>query len=140
MKNLNGNDLIEMGYRPGKWFKDALDHINSTEMNSSELAEYLEQFKSPDPIELFDNPVEFAVNIKAENELEQTNVDSVVGSMDVLMRTPTMVAGAIMPDACPTGPAGTIPVGGVAVAKNAIHPGMHSADICCSVMLSLIHI
>ena len=27
-------------------------------------------------------------------------------------------------------------VGGVAVAKNAIHPGMHSADICCSVMLT----
>ncbi|MEL6209973.1 MAG: RNA-splicing ligase RtcB, partial [Pseudomonadota bacterium] len=31
---------------------------------------------------------------------------------------------------------GTIPVGGVAAARNAIHPGMHSADICCSVMLS----
>jgi RNA-splicing ligase RtcB len=41
-----------------------------------------------------------------------------------------------MPDACPTGKPGVIPVGGVAVAKNAIHPGMHSADICCSVMLT----
>ncbi len=136
MKNLNGNDLIEMGYRPGKWFKEALDHINSNEMNANELAIYLEQFKTPDPIELLEKPVEFAINIKAENELEQTNVDSVIGSMDVLMKTPTMVAGAIMPDACPTGPAGTIPVGGVAVSKNAIHPGMHSADICCSVMLT----
>ena len=52
------------------------------------------------------------------------------------MKTPTLIDGAVMPDACPTGPEGTIPVGGVAVAKNAIHPGMHSADICCSVMLT----
>ena len=56
--------------------------------------------------------------------------------MQTLMKTPTIVDGAIMPDACPAGPNGTIPVGGVAVAKNAIHPGMHSADICCSVMLN----
>ena len=41
-----------------------------------------------------------------------------------------------MPDACPAGPPGTIPVGGVVATKNAIHPGMHSADICCSVMLT----
>ena len=29
-----------------------------------------------------------------------------------------------------------IPVGGIAVTKNAIHPSMHSADICCSVMMT----
>jgi len=52
------------------------------------------------------------------------------------MKTPTIVKGAIMPDACPSGPKGTIPVGGVVVTKNSIHPGMHSADICCSVMLT----
>ena len=55
--------------------------------------------------------------------------------MHDLMKTPTLVGGAIMPDACPTG-AGQIPVGGIAVAKNAIHPSMHSADICCSVMMT----
>jgi len=53
-----------------------------------------------------------------------------------LMKTPTIVKGALMPDACPTGSPGTIPVGGVVAAKNAIHPGMHSADICCSVFLT----
>ena len=41
-----------------------------------------------------------------------------------------------MPDACPTGPPGHIPVGGIAVTHNAIHPDMHSADICCSVMMT----
>ena len=49
------------------------------------------------------------------------------------MKTPTLIAGAVMPDACPTGEA-SIPVGGVVVADNAIHPGFHSSDICCSVM------
>lgn len=66
-----------------------------------------------------------------ENELD--NINRVFDAMDALMKTPTLVGGAVMPDACPTGEE-TIPVGGVVVAKNAIHPGFHSADICCSVM------
>src|SRR5690606_1524381 len=45
--------------------------------------------------------------------------------------------GAVMPDACPVGggPA-TIPVGGVIAVENAIMPGAHSADICCSMFAS----
>ncbi|MCH2223150.1 MAG: RtcB family protein [Crocinitomicaceae bacterium] len=133
---VNGNTLIELGYRPGKWFKDAIEYINTNELEGRELNEYLEQFKSPPLIDLHEETVSYEVNIRAENEMEESNVTSVVDSMEVLMKTPTLVNGAIMPDACPTGSAGTIPVGGVAVAKNAIHPGMHSADICCSVMLT----
>ena len=58
--------------------------------------------------------------------------------MRELMRVPTIRAGAVMPDACPSGSApGTIPVGGVIAARDAIHPGMHSADICCSMAVSI---
>lgn len=131
-----GKTLIDLGFKQGKWMKEAIAHINKNNLEGDALLSYLEQFKAPDPIGLHDKPVAFSVNIKAENELEQTNVNSVINSMGTLMKTPTLVGGAIMPDACPTGPNGTIPVGGVAVAKNAIHPGMHSADICCSVMLT----
>ena len=54
------------------------------------------------------------------------------------MRVPTIVAGAVMPDACPSGvAAGTIPVGGVVACEDAIHPGIHSADICCSMAISV---
>jgi RNA-splicing ligase RtcB len=134
--NITGYTLIEMGFRSGKWFKEALDHINENQLVGDALNKYLEQFKSPDPIDLHKNAILFSINIKAENELEETNVNSVVETMNTLMKTPTLVNGSIMPDACPTGANGTIPVGGVAVAKNAIHPGMHSADICCSVMLT----
>lgn len=133
---ITGQTLIEMGFRSAKWFKEALEYINEKQLKGEALDNYLEQFKSPDPIDLHKNDIPFSINIKAENELEETNVNSVVETMKTLMKTPTLINGSIMPDACPTGGNGTIPVGGVAVAKNAIHPGMHSADICCSVMLT----
>lgn len=133
---MDGNTLIELGFRPAKWFKNAIEYINGNELSKEEIDAYLEKFRLPEPIPLKSAPTKFAINIKAENELEIDNVAKVIASMNELMKTPTLVGGSIMPDACPTGPAGLIPVGGVAVAKNAIHPGMHSADICCSVMLT----
>lgn len=131
----NGGDLIALGFRPDAWFKEAIAHVNQHGLEGKELANYLEQFKPEPMIDLHAEHVPFAKNIKAENELEQLNVDAVMNAMQSVMRTPTVVDGAVMPDACPTGQ-NTIPVGGVVVTKNAIHPGMHSADICCSVMLT----
>ena len=133
--NITGNDLIEMGYRTGKWFRKALEHVNSQELSGAELRAYLDNAQ---PVQILphDQARPYEVNIVADNELEEVNVKRVCESMDELMKVPTLTKGAIMPDACPTGPAGHIPVGGVAVAKNAIHPAMHSADICCSVMMT----
>lgn len=133
---IDGKKLIDLGFRSGKWFKEAIEYINTNELTEQALNEYLEQFKQPEPIPLKATSTPFSINIKAEDETEIENVAKVIESMNELMKTPTLVDGSIMPDACPTGPAGLIPVGGVAVAKNAIHPGMHSADICCSVMLT----
>jgi len=135
-KPVDGKTLIALGYRPDKWFADAIAHINAQELSGAEMEAYLQQFKRPPQIPLNKKPVEFAVNIRAEAEVEVDNVEAVMETMRELMKTPTIVGGAIMPDACPTGPTGIIPVGGVVVAENAIHPGMHSADICCSVMLT----
>ena len=81
-------------------------------------------------------PLAYHRNLRAETTDELRNVESVFRTMDELMRVPTLTAGAVMPDACPTGAPGHIPVGGVAVAEGAIHPAMHSADVCCSVMLT----
>lgn len=78
----------------------------------------------------------YSINLRAENSLEQENLDMVKKSMDLIMKTPTAVGGSVMPDACPAGSDGTIPVGGVAVAMNAIHPAWHSADICCSLYMT----
>jgi tRNA-splicing ligase RtcB len=79
----------------------------------------------------------FHVNLEAECKDGAANLDAVKHHMTELMRTPTVEEGSILPDACPAGPLGTIPVGGVVAARNAIHPGMHSADICCSVMITV---
>ena len=79
--------------------------------------------------------MKYSLNIKATNDLEQNNIDRVVEVMDKITKTPTVVDAAVMPDACPTG-ANSVPVGAVVVADNAIHPGWHSYDACCSVYMS----
>ncbi|WP_299898592.1 RtcB family protein [uncultured Aquimarina sp.] len=134
--NITGKTLIDLGFRSGKWFPEAIEYINANQLEDEAMFAYLEQYKLPPLQELHIDAVDFNINIKAENEQEEDNVTAVLDSMKILMKTPTVIDGAVMPDACPAGPSGTIPVGGVVVAKNAIHPGMHSADICCSVMLT----
>ncbi|MEM6377663.1 MAG: RtcB family protein, partial [Bacteroidota bacterium] len=133
--NITGKTLIELGYRPGKWFKAALEHANAEALAGDQLVEYLDQV-APNHIEPHEVSIEFQRNIRAESILEKDNVARVIKTMEALMKTPTLTAGALMPDACPTGKIGQIPVGGVVAAKNAIHPAMHSADICCSVMMT----
>lgn len=82
--------------------------------------------------------VDFTMNLDAGEGLELDNRAAVVEHMTELMRVPTIRAGAVMPDACPAGSAkGTIPVGGIVATENAIHPGFHSADICCSMAISV---
>ena len=134
--HITGHDLKAMGYPPGKWYRRALEHINNNKLSKTEMEAYLEQFKLPEPVSIFERPVSYTLNITAENEQEADNVAKVKATMDEVMRTSTVIGGAVMPDACPAGPVGTIPVGGVVATQNTIHPGMHSADICCSVMLT----
>ncbi|MFV1884781.1 MAG: RtcB family protein [Balneola sp.] len=133
---IKGQTLIELGYHPGRWFKEAIEYANTHNLEGEVLISYLDSVSPPPPVKPFEVPIEYYKNIRAESEVEESNVKSVFETMDVLMKTPTLVAGAVMPDACPTGEKGQIPVGGVAVAKNAIHPAMHSADVCCSVMMT----
>ena len=133
---INGNALIKLGYKPSKWFRDAILFANENNLEGIELENYLKSV-SPKPvieIEPYNYPVPYIRNIVADTEEETSNIKDVFHTMDELMKTPTIINGCIMPDACPTGEKGQIPVGGVVVTKNAIHPSMHSADICCSVM------
>lgn len=131
---ITGKDLIELGLKPGKWFKEAIAYANQNQLSGDSLRNYLESI-SPKFILPHKEPISFYKNIKAETEEEVANVESVIETMKELMVTPTIIGGAVMPDACPTSK-GHIPVGGVVVAKSAIHPSWHSADICCSVMMT----
>ncbi len=134
--NYDGKFLIDLGYNPSKWFAQVLQYLNDNPgLSEDEIRKYIDSVRVKE-IDIFSEPVKYFRNIDASNDLEAENIISVEKTMDVIMRTPTVVSGAIMPDACPAGEIGTIPVGGVVVARNAIHPGMHSADICCSVMMT----
>lgn len=127
-------DILDLGFKPSKWFKEVIDYANQNELSGNSLKSYIESDR-PGYIEPYSEPIDFYKNIRAENEEEILNVKNVLSTMNELMKTPTLVGGAVMPDACPTGE-GQIPVGGIVIAKNAIHPSMHSADICCSVMMT----
>lgn len=131
---ITGQDIINLGYKPNKWFKQVIEYANANNLSGETLLNYIESVR-PKYIEPHAAPIPFYQNIRAENEAEIENVEMVIDAMQELMKTPTLVGGAVMPDACPTGE-GQIPVGGVVIAKNAIHPSMHSADICCSVMMT----
>lgn len=130
---ITGKDLIEAGATPGKWFSQAIAMVNE---GSASIGEAIAHFAPPPHIPLHTEGRPFFANIRAENEHEESNVAAVMETMRELMRTPVIKAGAVMPDACPAGGLGTIPVGGV-VASEHIHPGMHSADICCSMAISI---
>jgi len=132
---ITGNTLIELGYKPAKWFSEAIEEANKKNLSGDALKAFIDEIKPPPPIEP-QAGLKYHKNIRAEHEEEVSNVQQVFETMDILMQTPTIVNGSVMPDACTTGEKGQIPVGGVVGAKNAIHPSMHSADICCSVMMT----
>ncbi len=130
---ITGKDLIEKDYEPGKWFQKAIDAANNAP-DGTNIWDMVEDMKPKDIPQIplrSKGSVPFHINIRAENEYERANIDKCIETMEELMRTPTIKSGAIMPDTCPAGSIGTIPVGGI-VASTDIHPGMHSADICCS--------
>ena len=133
---ITGKDLIQLGYAPAPWFKTALNYIATHQLQGNALIQYLEKISAQTSSILpYEKAIPFHKNILAQTAAELENLNSVENAMQSLLTTPTLVNAAIMPDACPTGRY-QIPVGGIAVAKNAIHPAMHSADICCSVMLT----
>lgn len=133
---ITGKTLQEWGYKPGSWFGAAIAAANAAAERGDDPRAAIEPFVPPPVVPLRaagEKP--YHLNIRAENDDEAANVASVEETMRELMRVPTVEAGAIMPDACP---AGTISVGAIVATKDAIHPGYHSADICCSMAISVL--
>lgn len=140
MSDITHDDLISAGIPIGE-HSSALIEKDNTLLTQKERDHVIKHLKTlydaeykPHYIPLLENPPELKINIEACNDLEQDNINHCVASMEEAAKTPTVRALSIMPDACPAGPLGTITVGGVIATENAIHPGMHSADVCCSMM------
>ena len=128
---ITGRDFVLLGLKPGPWIPAAVAAANAD--RSRDLRDIAAEFAPAPPAALHERGAQHHMNIDAGGDLEAENVAAVDRHMTELMRLPTVKAGAVMPDACPSDARlGYIPVGGVVATENAIHPGMHSADICCS--------
>jgi len=145
-----GKDLIDMGYTQANWFGEAITAANKAEAERGDITAAIEAVRLAHEeqfaVKVNPNPmvphtvgaIPYHFNLRVESPDELDNVNAVHAHMTELMKTPVITAGAIMPDACPAGSLpGTIPVGGV-VASKGIHPGFHSADICCSLAMSVL--
>ena len=142
---ISGRTLIAWGYKPGPWFAAAIAEAEQARLAGADEAAIRAAIDrhapppAPPAVALRrQGDLGYRLNVRPESPHEAENIAAVERHMRELMRVPTIVAGAIMPDACPSGSApGTIPVGGVIAARDAIHPGMHSADICCSMAVTV---
>lgn len=140
MALITGATLQAWGFKPAKWFKAGIERANAMRATGSDDDAIFAALQAMAPVEtlLRTNGLPYSVFLDAETAAERDNAAAVAAHMDALMRTPTIVAGAVMPDACPSGSApGTIPVGGAVATNDAIHPGFHSADICCSMAITV---
>ena len=141
-RELSGRDLIAWGFQPGRDFKAMVAAANELRAAGADDDAIVARLQTMVPVEIAarTNAIPYATFLDAESDVERANAVAVAAHMDALLRTPTIVAGAVMPDACPSGATmGTIPVGGAVACDDAIHPGFHSADICCSVAISTFH-
>jgi tRNA-splicing ligase RtcB len=121
---ITGKTLIDLGFKPSKWFKEAIEYANQHNLQGADLINYVNSIR-PKVIEPYEKPLAYFKNIRAESEDEVSNVRQVLETMEELMKTPTITKGAIMPDACPTGARGQIPVGGI-VANKKRHTPCHA--------------
>ncbi len=92
------------------------------------------RFGPPPPkAALRDVPAPLAEAIDATTPDAVENLHAVRRRMHALLRSPVILRGAILPDACPAGPGeAALPVGGAIAAEHAVIPSAHSSDICCS--------
>jgi len=136
-KQYTGKELIALGAVEGPELGKILRIVNTSEHDLDAVKQLIEANAPPPVLPQLSDAAPCQFNITATNDLEESNIDAVRLTMDKVLRTPVAVEGIVMPDACPAGPVGTIPVGGVVAARDAIIPGMHSADICCSLMATV---
>ena len=128
---VTGRNLIGFGFFEGA----ALSHVRRAGPEGEALAAFVAAAKPTSYTTLQTEP-SHALNLQAGDAAETGSVAAVAATMDALMRNPTNRAGAVIPDASPAGPFGTLPAGGAVGNAGAIHPGTHSAYNCGSGMIS----
>ncbi len=135
---IKARDLLVEGWQEGRRLGPTLRRARELESSGLDRVAVLAALEAEFPKEQTMivprvEPAPLAEAIDADTAEEAVNVDAARARMNELLHSPVVKRGVIMPDACPAGPSrATIPVGGGIEVENAIIPGAHSADICCS--------
>lgn len=135
---IKARDLIVAGWHEGRRLGGALRRARDLEASGLSREQLLTQLEAEFPKQLpvvvpRYEPPPLAEAVECESPEERKNVEAARAKMHELLVTPVIRRGSIMPDTCPSGGGrATIPVGGAIEVENAIIPGAHSADICCS--------
>lgn len=118
-----------------KWMLKAVEVANnSDERDLKTIGDRVKEMPQHKQHKMKNSPCPVYINLdQDDDESLKDNYLQVVKTINTLSYLPTIEKAAIMPDACS---AGSICVGGVVAAKNAIHPTFHSADVCCSMYLT----
>jgi RNA-splicing ligase RtcB len=135
---IKARDLLAAGWPEGERIRSILRRARELDATGLSRPDLFAQLEAEFPHELppiLPRPAAapLAEAVVAETREEAVNLSASRARMLELLHLPVVQRGAIMPDVCPSGPArATIPVGGAIAVENAIIPGAHSADICCS--------
>lgn len=136
---INGNDLLALGYLPGRELGKALARaaeLTRTGLTRDAILRELAADVPPAPapkIPRRSAPAPLEEAIIPSGDEERRNVEASRRQMHQLLTVPIAIRGALMPDTCPAGSDDAcIPVGGAIETEGAILPASHSADICCS--------
>lgn len=139
---IKARDLLTAGWHEGRRLGVALRRARELEASGLARADALAQLenefpKVPPLIAPREQPAPLALAVEADTPEEAANVAAARARITELLHSPVVQRGVLMPDTCPAGGgAATIPVGGAIAVQNAIVPGAHSADICCSMFAS----
>lgn len=135
---IKARDLLAAGWREGRSLGQALRRARELDASGLDRAELLARLEQEFPkqialIQPREKAAPLALAVEAETPEEAANVSAARLRMKELLHSPVVQRGVLMPDTCPAGGGtATIPVGGAIAVENAIIPGAHSADICCS--------
>lgn len=139
---IKARDLLAAGWQEGPRMGATLRRARELETSGLERADMLAQLEQEHPKVIpcvlpREKPAPLVEALSADTEAAVANLAACRQRMAELLRMPVIEAGALMPDACPASrDTATIPVGGAIAVRNAIIPGAHSADICCSMYAS----
>lgn len=141
---IKARDLLAAGWPEDRRLGAALRRARELQATGRPLEQLLEDLESEfpktvRPVAPRQEPAPLAEAVAPETEDEKNTTLAARARLLELLHVPVVQRGALMPDACPAGGGrATIPVGGAIAVENALIPGAHSADICCSMFASFL--